>query len=93
MVDIFVNEMYGLQNPEQDEDKREVIFSDKSESYCVSFIDIIGSSQITSNLKTSRKLKSFYTVFINEIADIVKNYEGKILKTVGDGSFFLSSNP
>jgi CheY-like chemotaxis protein/class 3 adenylate cyclase len=89
LVDIFVNEVYGLQNPEQDEDKREVIFSDKSESYCVSFIDIIGSSQITSKLKTSRKLKSFYTVFINEIADIVKNYEGKILKTVGDGVIFF----
>src|SRR6185369_13059803 len=89
LVDIFVNEVYGLQKPEQDEDKREVIFSDKSESYCVSYIDIIGSSQITSNLRTSRKLKSFYTVFINEIADIVKNYEGKILKTVGDGVIFF----
>ena len=73
----------------QEEDRREVTFSDKSESYCVSFIDVIGSSQITSNLQSSRKLKNFYAVFINEIADIVKNYGGKILKTVGDGVIFF----
>ena len=75
----------------QEEDRREVTFSNKSESYCVSFIDVIGSSQITSNLQSSRKLKNFYAVFINEIADIVKNYGGKILKTVGDGVIFFLS--
>jgi two-component system, OmpR family, response regulator ChvI len=88
-VDIFVNEVYGVDRLEKDEEKREVTFSNKSESYCISFIDIIGSSQITSNLQSSRKLKNFYTVFINEIADIVKNYGGKILKTVGDGVIFF----
>jgi len=51
--------------------KSEVIFSNKSECYCISMIDIVGSTQITSKLYNSGKIKKFYTVFINEIADIV----------------------
>lgn len=87
VLDIFVDANSG-QQPEQDMEKKEVTFSNKSECYCISFIDIIGSSQITSNLYNSSNLKNFYTVFINEIADIVKNHSGKILKTVGDGIIF-----
>ena len=69
--------------------KNEVIFSNKSECYCISMIDIVGSTQITSKLYNSGKIKKFYTVFINEIADIVKLHDGKILKTVGDGVIFF----
>jgi two-component system, OmpR family, response regulator ChvI len=69
--------------------KSEVIFSNKSECYCISMIDIVGSTQITSKLYNSGKIKKFYTVFINEIADIVKIHGGKILKTVGDGVIFF----
>jgi CheY-like chemotaxis protein/class 3 adenylate cyclase len=89
VFDIFVDTEFGKQELEQDVKKKEIIFSNKSESYCISFIDIIGSSQITSNLYSSGKVKNFYTVFINEIADIVRNYGGKILKTVGDGVIFF----
>ncbi len=72
----------------EDIKESEVIFSNKSESYCISIIDIVGSTQITSKLYNSGKIKKFYTVFINEIADIVKHHDGKILKTVGDGVIF-----
>lgn len=89
VFDIFADAKSGSQEPEPDIEKKEVIFSNKSESYCISFVDIIGSSQITSNLYNSRKLKNFYTVFINEIADIVKNHRGRVLKTVGDGIIFF----
>lgn len=89
LFDIFVDSEFGKQGQEQDMEKKEVVFSNKSESYCISFVDIIGSSQITSNLYNSSKLKEFYTVFINEIADIVKDHSGKILKTVGDGVIFF----
>lgn len=87
MFGIFANEVSGPQS-EQGIKSKEVTFSNKSESYCISFVDIIGSTQITSNLYGSGKVKNFYTVFINEIADIVKIYGGRILKTVGDGVIF-----
>ena len=69
--------------------KDEVVFSNRSECYFVSMIDIVGSTQITSKLYNSGKITKFYTVFINEIADIVKYHDGKILKTVGDGVIFF----
>ena len=78
-----------LKRPDQDPRKDEVIFSNKSESYCIAFVDIVGSTQITSKLYNSGKIKKFYAVFINEIANIVKHHEGKVLKTVGDGVIFF----
>ena len=87
MFGIFANDVSGPQS-EQGIKSKEVTFSNRSESYCISFVDIIGSTQITSNLYGSGKVKNFYTVFINEIADIVKIYGGKILKTVGYGVIF-----
>jgi two-component system response regulator ChvI len=80
---------YQSKNPELDLKRNEVVFSNKSECYCISIIDIVGSTQITSKLYYSGKIKKFYTVFINEIADIVKHYDGRILKTVGDGVIFF----
>ena len=80
---------YHLKNPEHDLKRNEVVFSNRSECYCISIIDIVGSTQITSKLYYSGKIKKFYTVFINEIADIVKHYGGRILKTVGDGVIFF----
>lgn len=69
--------------------KNEVNFSSKSENYCISFIDIVGSTQLTSKLYNSNMIERFYAIFINEIADIVKNHNGKVLKTVGDGIIFF----
>jgi two-component system, OmpR family, response regulator ChvI len=80
---------YQSKNPELDLKRNEVVFSNKSECYYISIIDIVGSTQITSKLYYSGKIKKFYTVFINEIADIVKHYGGRILKTVGDGVIFF----
>ena len=75
--------------PLPDLKKNEVVFSNKSESYCIAMVDIVGSTQITSKLYNSGKITKFYTVFINEIANVVKYYDGKILKTVGDGVIFF----
>ncbi len=80
---------YQSKNPELDLKRNEVVFSNRSESYCISIVDIVGSTQITSKLYYSGKIKKFYTVFINEIANIVKQYDGRILKTVGDGVIFF----
>jgi two-component system response regulator ChvI len=80
---------YQSKNPELDLKRNEIVFSNKSECYYISIIDIVGSTQITSKLYYSGKIKKFYTVFINEIADIVKHYGGRILKTVGDGVIFF----
>jgi two-component system, OmpR family, response regulator ChvI len=75
--------------PGQNLKKNEVTFSSTSESYCISVIDIVGSTQVTSKLYYRKKIEIFYTVFINKVAEIVKKHNGKILKTVGDGVIFF----
>ncbi len=85
-----------MSNPEErsqafpDLEKNEVLFSDKSENYCVCFVDIVGSTQITAKIIPSEKIGEFYSTFINGVASVVKNHNGKVVKTVGDGviSFF-----
>jgi class 3 adenylate cyclase/CheY-like chemotaxis protein len=69
-------------------EKSEVLFSNKSENYCICFIDIVGSSQITAKITPSEKIGKFYSTFINAVASIVKDHNGKIVKTVGDGVLF-----
>ena len=71
------------------QEKNEVLFSNKSENYCICFIDIVGSTQITAKITPSEKVGKFYSTFINAVASIVKNHDGKIVKTVGDGVLFF----
>ena len=70
-------------------EKNEVLFSNKSENYCIGFIDIVGSTQITSKIIPSEKVGKFYSTFINAVASIVKEHNGRIVKTVGDGVLFF----
>lgn len=66
------------------EENREVSFA-KSESYCICIVDIVGSTQIASTIYNSEKIGKFYSTFINAIAAIVREHNGVVIKTVGDG--------
>lgn len=65
--------------------KDEISFSDVSENYCICFVDIVGSTQLTSRIYNSDKIARFYSIFINSMAKIIEDHGGKIMKTVGDG--------
>lgn len=56
-----------------------------SENFCVSLIDIIDSTRIVSTIDSSRNIRNFYGTFLNSVANILKKYHAKIIKTVGDG--------
>jgi HAMP domain-containing protein len=62
-------------------------FSDYSEKYCVCMIDIINSTKITSNLSESQ-ISEFYKIFLNSIAIIIRNFDGIIVKNIGDALLF-----
>src|SRR6266508_3486499 len=70
-------------------EKNEVLFSNKSENYCIGFVDIVGSTQITAKIIRSEKVGKFYSIFINAVASIVIDHNGRIVKTVGDGVLFF----
>ena len=62
-------------------------FSDKTEIDCVCFIDVIDSTKTTQKLSEEMAAK-LYETFLNEIAEIIKKYEGSIIKNIGDALLF-----
>jgi len=66
---------------------KEISFSGEVQKYCVCFIDIIGSTKISSTL-TPTQLSRYYELFLNAIALIARNFRAKIVKNAGDALIF-----
>jgi class 3 adenylate cyclase len=74
---------------------KEISFSGEVQNYCVCFIDIIGSTKISSGL-TPAQISRYYELFLNAIALIARNFGAKIVKNAGDALIFYfndTSNP
>ena len=65
-------------------DKEEISFSGKSENYCVSFIDMVNSTNITAQISHAEKIRRYYSIFINTMATLATNYGAKIIRNAGD---------
>jgi class 3 adenylate cyclase len=70
---------------------KEISFSGEVQNYCVCFIDIIGSTKISSYL-TPIQLSRYYELFLNAIALIATNFGAKIVKNAGDALIFYFSD-
>jgi len=65
-----------------------VLFFSKQPKHCtVGIIDIVGSTNITVNL-SEEKVDDFYGIFINDISNIIKKFEGIVVKNIGDSLLF-----
>lgn len=62
-------------------------FSEYSSNYCVCFVDIVGSTKLTSKLSDLETSK-FYSIFLNSMATIVTQYGGVVVKNVGDALLY-----
>ncbi|MBM3895493.1 MAG: HAMP domain-containing protein [Thaumarchaeota archaeon] len=62
-------------------------FSKHNEDCCVCMIDIIQSTMLASELD-GEKTRKFYSIFINSIAEIVKSFNGIVVKNIGDAVLF-----
>lgn len=69
----------------EENSSNDVLPENNSENFCVSLIDIVGSTRIVSTIDSSKKIRNFYGTFLNSVAKILKKYHVKIIKTVGDG--------
>src|SRR5829696_215896 len=69
-------------------DKEEISFSSKSESYCVSFVDIVNSTNISAQISHSEKIGKYYSIFINTMATLARDYGAKITKNAGDSLIY-----
>jgi hypothetical protein len=61
----------------------EISFLNGSDSYCVCFIDMIGSTKVISQIAAAPdKIRKYYSVFLNSMSAIIKKYRGIIIKNI-----------
>jgi two-component system, OmpR family, response regulator ChvI len=66
----------------------EICFLAHSENYCVCFVDMVNSTKITAEISDRQKVRQYYSIFINTMAILTKNYGAKIIKNAGDALIF-----
>ena len=67
--------------------KKHLEFLGKSQNCCVCLVDVVGSTNLVSQIPES-KTSFFYSTFLNEMANVVDNNNGKIVKSIGDALLF-----
>jgi CheY-like chemotaxis protein len=75
-----------------DNEDNQISFINYTQRYCIGFIDIFESTKETAKIKESRKLRKYYSLFLNTMASIINNFNGKIVKNIGDSLFFYFPN-
>jgi two-component system response regulator ChvI len=65
----------------------EEIYFTRSDSFCVSFVRLSDPTDFRGNIQivNSEKARKYYSIFFNTMALIVKGFDAKIIKNVGDG--------
>jgi len=75
-------------NQNQDQLSNYVVdFSGESKQYCVGFVDIANSTQISARLK-QEQMSKYYEIFLNSMANIVERYGGYVIKNIGDSLLY-----
>ena len=62
----------------------QITFINYTHKYCIAIIDIVNSTKITENLPNSEQIRKYYSIFLNTMASIIKQYNGKVIKNAGD---------
>jgi two-component system, OmpR family, response regulator ChvI len=62
----------------------EISFSGQTQNFCVCFVDMVGSTKITAETTNTEKVRKYYSIFINTMAVIARNFDAKIIKNTGD---------
>ena len=66
----------------------EISFRQHSINCCVCFVDMVNSTKIITEISDHRKIRQYYSIFINTMAVLAKNHGAKIIKNAGDGLIF-----
>lgn len=69
------------------DENQNINFSKNHANRIVGFLDIVGSTNITAELASS-KIDDFYTIFLNHIYWAIKSGEFEVIKNMGDGILF-----
>jgi len=75
---------------------KEISFRDRSMNCCIGFVNMVNLANVTAKIFDHQRIRQYYTIFINTMALLAKNYGAKIIKNAGDGLIFYfpdSSDP
>ena len=67
---------------------KEISFLDRSMNCCIGFVDMVNSTKVTAEIPERQKVGQYYSLFINTMALLAKNYGAKIVKNAGDALIF-----
>jgi class 3 adenylate cyclase len=73
-------------NPKNDNEQ--INFINFTQVYCVGFIDIVDSTRTTAKIHDPKKLRKYYSLFLNSLSPVIHQSNGKIVKNSGDNLFF-----
>jgi two-component system, OmpR family, response regulator ChvI len=65
------------------EKEQEISFTTKSQSYCVCFVSMVDSTETTFTISDPDKIRRYYSIFINTMAAIARNFDAKVVKNTG----------
>jgi two-component system, OmpR family, response regulator ChvI len=68
--------------------EKEISFLDRSMKCCVCFVDMVNSTKVTAEISDPLKIGKYYSIFINTMAILARNYNAKIIKNAGDALIF-----
>src|SRR6267378_2828857 len=71
----------------RDKPFNEITFVEGYTSCCVGIVDIVNSTRITSKL-VNDKLCKYYSIFLNTMADITRDFGAKVVKNIGDSLLY-----
>src|SRR5918912_1183392 len=60
--------------------------------YCGCLVDLVCSTQITAHIGNTNKIRKYYSIFLNAVAAISKNFGATVIKNVGDALLFYFSD-
>ena len=63
-------------------------FSGDAIKSCVGFIDLVDSTKNTITMDNLEVIRKYYSTFINSVSEIIKNYNGRVIKNIGDCLLF-----
>jgi len=66
-------------------------FSGEHEDFAVGIVDIVNSTRVSAYLPKEKVCK-YYSVFINSMGTVVKEFGGKVVKNIGDSLLFYFPN-
>ena len=67
---------------------KEISFLDRCMKCCVCFVDMVNSTKVTLLISDRQKVRQYYSIFINTMAILARNYNAKIVKNAGDALIF-----